>query len=163
MDERAAAEANAGIDRTLAEWAAALGEGDVALISSLVTEDAEFWTHGAAPLVGRAAVERALRPLLESYRFSQRFDEKERCLGPDWSLLRGVESNTLEPRDGGPRREVKQRAFSLLRRESDGRWRFARGITNQGLAESGEAETQQLGSGLSGQVSRRRSQSPYTP
>src|SRR5215813_12218207 len=135
MDERAVNAANAEIDRTLAEWAAALAKGDLALVCSLVTEDAEFWTHGAAPLVGRRAVESALRPLLEAYRFSQRFDEQERCLGPDWCLLRGVEHNTLEPRKGGPPREVKQRAFSMLRRERDGRWRFARGMTNQGPAE----------------------------
>jgi uncharacterized protein (TIGR02246 family) len=138
MDEQATAEASAGIDLTLAEWAAAIARGDLALLSSLVTEDAEFWTQGAAPLIGRAAVESAFKPLLETYRFSQRFDEQERCLGPNWSLLRGVEFNTLEPRRGGPAWEVKQRAFSLLRRESDGRWRFARGITNQGPAEKGE-------------------------
>jgi uncharacterized protein (TIGR02246 family) len=141
MDDQAAAEANGGIDRTLAEWAAAIAQGDLALLCSLVTEDAEFWTQGAAPLIGRRAVESAFKPLLEAYRFSQRFEEQERFLGPDWSLLRGVEYNTLEPRSGGPQREVKQRAFSLLRRESDGRWRFARGITHQGLAENGEAET----------------------
>lgn len=139
MDEQATAEANAGIDRTLAEWAAAIAEGDLALISSMVTEDAEFWTHGAAPLVGRAAVESAFKPILEAYKFSQRFDEQERYLGPTWALLCGVEYNTMEPRNGGPRRQVEQRAFSLLRRESDGRWRFARGITNQGPA-GGEAE-----------------------
>jgi uncharacterized protein (TIGR02246 family) len=134
MDEQATAEANAGIDRTLADWAAAVAEGDLALISSLVTQDAEFWTHGTAPLVGRGAVESAFKPLLEAYKFSQRFDEQERSIGPGWCLLRGVEFNTLEPRNGGPQREVKQRAFSILRRESDGRWRFARGITNQGPA-----------------------------
>ena len=135
MDEQAATAANAEIDRTLAEWAAALAEGDLALISSLVTEDAEFWTQGTAALIGRRAVENAFKPLLEAYRFSQRFDEQERCLGPDWCLLRGVEYNTLEPRKGDSKRDVKQRAFSMLRRDRDGRWRFARGITNQGPAE----------------------------
>jgi uncharacterized protein (TIGR02246 family) len=135
MDDETTAAVNAGIDRTLAEWARAIDEGDIVLMSGLVTEDAEFWTQGAAPLVGRSAVASAFKPLLEAYRFSQRFDVRERCLGPDWCLLRGVESNVLEPRNGGPRQEVKQRAFSLLRRESDGRWRFARGITNQGPVE----------------------------
>ncbi len=138
MDEQAAAEASAGIDLTLAEWAAAIARGDLALVASLVTEDAEFWTQGAAPLIGRRAVESAFKPLLETYRFSQRFDEQERCLGLDWALVRGVEFNRLEPRSGGPPREVQQRAFSLLRRESDGRWRFARGITNQGPPEKSE-------------------------
>src|SRR5262245_50033613 len=109
MDEEAAASANAEIDRTLAEWAAALAQGDLDLIAGLVTEDAEFWTHGTAPLVGRRAVQGALKRVLEGYRFSQSFHEEERCLGPDWSLLRGVEYNTLEPREGGPQRHVRQR------------------------------------------------------
>jgi uncharacterized protein (TIGR02246 family) len=137
MNEQAATEASAGIDRTLSEWAFADAEGDLALISSLVNEDAEFWTHGAAPLLGRSAVVSALKALLEAHKFSQRFAEQERCLGERWCLLRGVEHNTVEPRSGGPRREVRQRAFSLLRRESDGRWRFARGMTNQGPTTEG--------------------------
>jgi uncharacterized protein (TIGR02246 family) len=132
MDELATAEANAGIDRTLAEWAAAIAEGNLALISSMVTEDAEFWTQGAAPLIGRRAVESAFKAILEAYKFSQRFDEHERYVSLTWALLRGVECNTLEPRNGGPQRQVEQRAFSIIRRGSDGRWRFARGITNQG-------------------------------
>ena len=132
MDEQATAEANAGIDRTLRDWAIALADGDLGRVSSLVTEDAEFWTQGAPPLIGRSAVETAFKPFLDGHKFSQRFEEQERCLGPGWCLLRGVELNTLEPRSGGPPREVRQRAFTVLRRESDGRWRFARGITNQG-------------------------------
>jgi uncharacterized protein (TIGR02246 family) len=140
MDEQATADANAGIDRALSRWASALAGADVGLISDLVTEDAEFWTHGAEPLRGRSAVVNAFKPLLDTYELSQRFEEQERCLGPGWSLLRGVEVNTLRPRKGGPKTEVRQRAFSLLRRGNDGRWRFARGMTNQGPLEKDEGE-----------------------
>jgi ketosteroid isomerase-like protein len=36
----------------------------------------------------------------------------------------------VEPRDGGPTREMTQRAMLILRRGDDGRWRYARGMTN---------------------------------
>lgn len=131
-----AQEASREIDRTLAEWASAIAEGDLAILASLVTQDAEFWTQGAPALVGRHAVVEAFRPFFERYKLSQGFKVQERWVGSDWAFLRGVELNTLEPRDGSPRREVKQRAFSLLRREGDGRWRFARGMTNQAPEQS---------------------------
>ena len=129
---------NVEIDKTLAQWASALAEGDLHLLASLVTEDAEFWTHGAAPLVGRDALVEAFKPFLEGHTLRQSFEVQERCVGDDWALLRGVETNILEPRDGGERSVVTQRAFSMLRRESDGRWRFARGMTNQGPDDTAE-------------------------
>lgn len=127
---------NVEIDKTLKQWASALAEGDLRLLASLVTEDAVFWTHGAAPLVGRDALVEAFKLFLEGHSLTQSFEVQERCLGNDWVLLRGVETNVLEPRDGGETTVVKQRAFSMLQREGDGRWRFARGMTNQGPDET---------------------------
>jgi uncharacterized protein (TIGR02246 family) len=136
MSEPNPTDTTRGVDRTLAEWASALAAGDLTTLVGLVTEDAEFWSHGAAPLVGRDAVKAAFRPFLEKYKLTQGFEIRERCLGTDWCLLCGVETNVLEAHEGGERREIRQRAFSLLRREADGRWRFARGMTNQGPDES---------------------------
>jgi ketosteroid isomerase-like protein len=47
------------------------------------------------------------------------------------AFVRGVEYDHLRPRSGGPEVEQSQRSFTLIRREADGRWRFARGMTNQ--------------------------------
>jgi len=135
MAEPNATEPTRGIQRTLAEWASALEKADLASVVSLVTSDAVFWSHGARPLVGREALAAAFRPFLEKYTLSQRFEVHEQCLGADWCLLCGLETNVLKPRDGGEGTEVRQRAFSLLRLEPDGRWRFARGMTNQGPDE----------------------------
>jgi ketosteroid isomerase-like protein len=40
-----------------------------------------------------------------------------------------MEHNRVTPRGGEPV-EISQRAFMVLRREPDGRWRYARGMTN---------------------------------
>jgi len=122
------------IDGVLRAWARAYSGADVSGLLALLTDDAEFWTHGAPPLVGRDAVRAVLEQFFERFSVVQRFVEFERFVAADWALLRGEESTTLTPKAGGERIEHRQRAFSLLRRGSDGRWRFARGMTNQGRA-----------------------------
>jgi uncharacterized protein (TIGR02246 family) len=118
------------IEETLSEWAAAIREADIEALSSLVTDDAEFWTHGAAPLVGREALVVAFKPFFAAYQLQQEFDCQELVLAGDLAFMRGMEINHLTPRDGGESVVQRQRAFSVLRREANGKWRFARGMTN---------------------------------
>jgi uncharacterized protein (TIGR02246 family) len=115
----------------LAAWRAALREGNIASVTALVTEDAEFWSQGAAPLVGRAALGDAFRPFFTSYQLLQEFDCHELVVRGDMAFMRGLERNRLIPRDGGETVEIQQRAFSIIRRDLDGRWRFSRGMTNE--------------------------------
>lgn len=126
-----AQEAVQGIYALLAAWRGALREGDIEAVTTLVTEDAEFWSHGAAPLTGRPALADAFRPFFTGYEFLQDFDCHELVVRGDLAFMRGLERNRLVPRDGGDTMEVEQRAFSVMRRGVDGRWRFARGMTNE--------------------------------
>ena len=123
---------DAEIDRTLAEWADAFQRGDIAALVALVSEDAEFWTNGAPPVVGRKQLKRAFEDFFAQFSAVQRFEEVERTVIGDFAFLRGEEVNTLTPNGGGDAFEYRQRAFSILRRGDDGRWRFWRGMTNQG-------------------------------
>jgi uncharacterized protein (TIGR02246 family) len=122
----------AGIDKTLKEWAKAIKQGDSAALVSLVTKDGEFWTHGAPPVKGRDALKEAFDKFFTQFSAEQSFIEVERQVSGEWAFLRGLEINILKPRAGGEPTEYRQRAFSILRLEPDGRWRFARGMTNQG-------------------------------
>jgi uncharacterized protein (TIGR02246 family) len=125
------------IDRTLTEWAAAVEDGDAQALVALVSEDAEFWTHGAAPMTGREELENAFVAFFNQYDAVQRFQESERTVAGDIAFLRGEEVNILTPKTGGEVFEYRQRAFSVMRRGDDGRWRFWRGMTNQGPAPEG--------------------------
>lgn len=60
----------------------------------------------------------------------QAFDLAEVFAGTDFVVLWGTERNELFPRGGEPR-VVMHRATLVIRRESDGAWRLARGMTNQ--------------------------------
>jgi uncharacterized protein (TIGR02246 family) len=117
------------IDELFAAWREAGKRGDAAALVSLITEDAEFWTHGAPAVKGRQAVAAMMEGFFASFRFEQSFETLERIVAGDWAFVRGFELNRVTPK-GGETVEVCQRAFMVLRREEDGSWRFARGMTN---------------------------------
>jgi len=128
-DPQEATEA-AAVNRLLAQWAEAARGGDPEAIIALVTDDAEFWSNGAPPLTGQEALRAAFAGLFSRFRLAQRFDCFDLVVSGDLAFVRGMEHNTLEPLDGGPPIVRQQRAFSVLRRDPDGSWRFWRGMTN---------------------------------
>jgi len=111
-------------------WRNAIKESDPKKIASLVTKDAEFWSNGAPPLKGRLALENAFRPFLAKFIFSQEYECYELIVRGDIAFIRGLEHNKKIPREGGPPIITKQRAFSVIRQTKDGKWLFARGMTN---------------------------------
>jgi ketosteroid isomerase-like protein len=52
----------------------------------------------------------------------------------DWAFERGIERITVTPLEGGDSQTATRRALLILHRHGDGRWRYARGMTN-GLPE----------------------------
>ena len=123
-------EAVAAIGETFLHWREAMSQGDIDGLVALVAEDAEFWSHGQAPIVGRAALREAFSGVFSRFTLEQDFECVEVIAADDWALVRGTEVNRLTPKSGGDPAVQRQRAFSVLRREPDGVWRFARGMTN---------------------------------
>jgi len=122
---------DAEIDETFTLWAEAGQRGDADAMAALVTDDAEFWSQGQPALRGRAAVLDAFRRVFVAYQVEQRWERVERIVSGDWAWERGIEHNAVIHRSDGARTEVRQRAFTVLHRDADGRWRFARGMTNR--------------------------------
>lgn len=120
----------AEISELLKQWSLAVERSDVSAIGDLVTEDSEFWTHEADALVGRDAVVKAMTMFFSRYKFRQEFRCHEILLSGSIALVRGLEINHLTPLTGGDSITIQQRAFSAVVRGSDGKWRFARGMTN---------------------------------
>lgn len=117
------------IDDLLATWNEAMRRGDAVVLASLVTEDSEFWSPGKPPLAGREAVRLSFANLFKNYKMQQVFDEEERIDFGDSVLLRGSEHDLITPRHGVGETTIHQRVFTLARRDADGVWRFARGIS----------------------------------
>jgi uncharacterized protein (TIGR02246 family) len=123
--------ADAEIDQTFAEWEEAGRRGDAETLASLVTDDAEFWSQGRPTMRGRASVLEAFRATFAVYEAAHRWEKIERIVIGDWAFERGHEHNVVVNKSDGTRIEVRQRGFTVLHREADGRWRFARGMTNR--------------------------------
>jgi len=126
--ERTAEEA---IEQLFQDWKEAGRRGDAQAMAQMVTEDAEFWSHGAPPMQGRESVAPRMAAFFETHEIDQGFERQEIVVSGDLAFVRGMEINQVVPRDGSPPMEIRQRAFSILFRGPDGIWRFARGMTNR--------------------------------
>jgi uncharacterized protein (TIGR02246 family) len=126
------ADDSTAVNNLLNRWSAALKKGDARAVASMVTEDAEFWSAGAPPLIGREAVKKRFEEFFAQYVLVQEFEEVDRTTGRDHIIVRGIEHNFLTAKATNEKLETAQRAMSIIRRDRDGRWRFARGMTNFG-------------------------------
>ena len=97
----------------------------------MMTDDAVFWTANYPAISGKAAMKAAYDGL-SAYTFHMDFEFEEIQVCGEWAFVRGYENITLVPKDGkGRRLEItKRRALSILRRQTDGTWKTARGMTN---------------------------------
>jgi uncharacterized protein (TIGR02246 family) len=122
--------AESQVERVRDAWVRAIASRDADALRPLLTDDYEVWAHGAPPIRGADAAVAAMRGALDRYDITQRFDPVETVVCGDWAFERGIESMTVTPIGGGSSRTASQRALLILRRDGDGRWRYARGMTN---------------------------------
>jgi uncharacterized protein (TIGR02246 family) len=113
-----------------AAWTNAVATRNPDALLELLTDDYEVWPQGAAALIGPAAASAAMRGAIERFDIVQSFEPLETVVAGEWAFERGIERMTLTPRDGGEKRTIEQRTFLVERKGSDGKWRFARGMTN---------------------------------
>jgi uncharacterized protein (TIGR02246 family) len=125
----------AAIAKLHAAWVRAIEGSDASALAELVTDDYEVWANGAAPLTGRIAVTTAMAGALEVYSVEPAFESLELIVSGDWAFERGIERMRVTSRAGGAVQVRAQRALIVLRRDADGRWRYARGMTNMLPAE----------------------------
>src|SRR5437763_17137541 len=119
------------VDQLFANFTEALRRGDCEALADLVTEDAEFWSPGTPAMRGRDHVRTARRDACEKYLVERSWDAIERLSGDDFAVSVGIERTRAVPVGGGEPIEMTQRGWTMARRGPDGRWRFARGITNR--------------------------------
>jgi uncharacterized protein (TIGR02246 family)/steroid delta-isomerase-like uncharacterized protein len=117
--------------RTLAEhWQAAIRAKDLTLLLTFITDDAVFLAPKSPPIRGKQEVESLYRVVFATYSIEQEFSYQEIRVIGDYAVAWGIDSVTLTPTDGGDPVKGRGHGMSILRRQSDGSWRFARGINN---------------------------------
>jgi uncharacterized protein (TIGR02246 family) len=119
------------IRRFTEEWSAAVKAQDVARLTAMVTEDVVFLPPGFPPIKGREAVEAMYRTFFPQFSsVLQTVSIEEVGVSGEWAFVWGTEATVLTPRTGGPPIEMLGKGMSILRRQPDGTWRFARAINN---------------------------------
>ena len=119
------------IDELLINWKSAVMRGDLEMLAQLVTEDAEFWSHEAAPLRGREALKQAFEPYVNAYRWHQDYHCNELIISGNWAMIRGLEDNQFQHLTSGKLTRSHQRTISVIKRDQKGNWRFARGMSHR--------------------------------
>lgn len=114
-----------------AAWADAFRRQDVEAILSLLTPDYLLWAPSAPPIDRNGLRPRLLAAFLAND-ITSAFECEERLVSGDLAFDRGWDTQTIKPRAGGESQSHRQRVFLLLRRSADGRWRFARGMSQSG-------------------------------
>ena len=109
---------------------AAVANRDASALRELLTDDYELWANGAPPVNGPDAAVEKMHNAIGRFRIEQSFELRDTIAAADWTFQWGVERITLTPLEGGDATTVVQRTMLLFRRGDDGRWRYARGMTN---------------------------------
>jgi len=124
-------EADSGIDALYVEWRDAFVRQDINAILELLTPDYVLWTPGAPPMTRQPLAPR-LAAAFSTHYLLPSFEREEQLVSGDLAFERGWDIQEIRPRAGGDARIHRQRVFLLLKRGRDGKWRFARGMSQAG-------------------------------
>jgi uncharacterized protein (TIGR02246 family) len=115
------------IDVLYAAWADAFRRKDVDAIMRLLTPDYVLLRPGA-PGMTADGIRPALVAAFASVDIDMAFEREEQIVSGDLAFEQGWDVQTLRPHGGGDERTQRQHVALLLRRGTDGVWRFARGM-----------------------------------
>jgi uncharacterized protein (TIGR02246 family) len=111
-------------------WITAVTAKDIDRLVTLVTDDVIFLPPNGRPIQGKEAVRDLYLQLFAQFDVAQSATNEEIQVTGDWAFSWGSESLVLRPRDGGAAVTLEGKGLTILRRQSDGSWQFARGINN---------------------------------
>jgi uncharacterized protein (TIGR02246 family) len=124
------------VDDLYAAWVDAFKRRDVDAILALVTPDYVLYAPGAPPMVGPENLRPALAQALATYDISSSFERLDLLVDGDLAVDFGWDVQTVTPRAGGEPKTARQRVVLVMRRQADGRWLFARGLSQPGPVAS---------------------------
>ncbi|HVH70654.1 MAG TPA: SgcJ/EcaC family oxidoreductase, partial [Candidatus Dormibacteraeota bacterium] len=113
------------------DWLVAVRAKDIPRLSSMVTDDAVFPPPGFPPIRGKQAVETMYQSFFPQFRsVEQTVSIEEVQVVGDWAFSWGTEKFVLMPQAGGAPIEMQGQGMTILKRQPNGSWKYARGINN---------------------------------
>ena len=112
-------------------WHRATKAKDVHAILELVADDVVFLPSSLPPIKGKEEVGKMYRTFFPVYReIKQEAAIEELRVAGDWAFMWGTDELRLMPESGEAEIHMKGKGLSVLKRQSDGSWKFWRGINN---------------------------------
>lgn len=105
---------------------AALSRGDLDGVMEVYAADVISMPANQPPLIGRNAVRAMWQGVLEEYTVASSITVEEVVITGPWAYERGVYRLTLTSRRDGSVVEDDGKYLDIVRREPDGRWKYAR-------------------------------------
>ena len=109
----------------IAAWADATRVGDLAAILNLMTEDVVFLTPGNAPMRRKDFIG-AFKSLAGSVEIDGRSNIQEITVTGDVAVCWNLIEVKITPQEGGTTVKRAGNTLTVLRRDSDGKWRIWR-------------------------------------
>jgi len=129
--------AEAEIEELVARWIKATESKELDALLSMMEDDVTFLPASGPVIRGKSEARSIYQRLFaQASRVESRPVVEEIVVAGDWAFLTGSDELFLTISESGLRVHMKGRAISIMRRHSDGCWRFARGINNMVRQES---------------------------
>jgi uncharacterized protein (TIGR02246 family) len=122
------------IRNLIALWHSATAAGNIDTVLDLMTEDVVFLSAGQAPMLGRKTFASGLRGLLSQRRIESTFEIQEIIISGDLAYAWTQLHVRIITRESGDTMVREGNALSILRKETDGRWRVTRDANMLALA-----------------------------
>jgi len=97
---------------------------------SLADDGVVFMGPNEPALIGKSAFSSRIQRSFDQFNFKEAWSTEEIVVFGDWAFERVNYTSTITPEAGGEPFEQKGKFIYILRRQSDGAWKYARLIFN---------------------------------
>jgi uncharacterized protein (TIGR02246 family) len=121
----------AAIKQLAEDWRAGWLSGDPETLLALLSDEPVLIMSSQDSIIGKEAIRTLHQYVFENYTFTSDVEQMEVEVDGDLGYIWSKYTNTETPKAGGETIEDHGQAVSIVRRQHDGSWKFARLIINR--------------------------------
>jgi uncharacterized protein (TIGR02246 family) len=123
------------------KFLAAMNAGDASTMLNLCADDIVIMPPNETAVTGREATGSWTQSFVDNITVDETWSSEEVVVFGDWAFSRGTWAGTNTPKAGGEAIQDNGKYLWILKRQSDGSWKYARFIWNSDNPPPGEPTT----------------------
>ena len=120
----------AAINKVYHQYAMGLSTGDIDLWMSIWINDGIRMEPDMPAITGKEQIRARMQSVLDMFKFKMTIDVEEIKVFGDWAFSRGTYKYTMTPKKEGEPYANTGKYLTILERQADGSWKFARDCFN---------------------------------